>query len=258
MDGYGEDLAAIHAAGFTAIASAVAREVLPRLEPGSRVLGCGDGTTARLLSDAGHEVHGIDSSPAFIELARRRAPAATFRVGSFADAPLPLDCGAVLAVGEVLGYVDAARERRADLDRVLARVAQALRSGGILLFDLPRPGRARGRTWTEGDGWAVLVETGLAGDELTRKIVTYRDAGAGAFRRAEETHRLRLHRPKGGARRPEGDRLRRPDPPGGLRGRADAVRHHRLPREKARELARAESAVEVRERAANRPLDRAP
>jgi Methionine biosynthesis protein MetW len=52
---YGEDLAAIHAAGFTAVASAAARELLPRLGPASRVLdvGCGDGTTARLLSDAG-------------------------------------------------------------------------------------------------------------------------------------------------------------------------------------------------------------
>ena len=81
MDGYGEDLAAIHAAGFTALASAAARELLPRLEPGSCVLalGCGDGTTAGLLTDAGHRVHCIDSSPAFIELARRRAASGSGR-----------------------------------------------------------------------------------------------------------------------------------------------------------------------------------
>jgi SAM-dependent methyltransferase len=197
---YGEDLAAIHAAGFTALASAAARELLVRLEPHSRVLelGCGDGTTARLLCDAGHEVHGIDSSPAFVELARERAPAATFRIGCFVDAPLPRDCDAVLAVGEVLGYLDTGRGRRAGLARLLARIARALRPGGLLLFDLAGPGRARAasaRTWTEGDGWAVLVETGLAGDELTREIVTYRDIGGGTFRRARETHRLRLHRP---------------------------------------------------------------
>src|SRR5687768_12429502 len=118
MNGYGDDLAAIHAAGFTALASAAARELLPRLEPGSRVLelGCGDGTTARLLTDAGHRVHGIDSSPAFIELARERAPAASLHVGSFVDAPLPGDCDAVLAIGEVLGYDGA--DLRAVLDRV--------------------------------------------------------------------------------------------------------------------------------------------
>ena len=38
MDGYGEDLAAIHAAGFTALASAAARELLPRVEPMPRGL----------------------------------------------------------------------------------------------------------------------------------------------------------------------------------------------------------------------------
>jgi nucleoside-diphosphate-sugar epimerase len=53
--------------------------------------------------EAGHDVLGIDSSRAFIELARERAPRASFRVGSFADANLPEDCDAVLAIGEVLG-----------------------------------------------------------------------------------------------------------------------------------------------------------
>jgi cyclopropane fatty-acyl-phospholipid synthase-like methyltransferase len=77
MDSYGEDLAAIHAAGFTALASAAARELLPRLKPGSRVLelGCGDGTTARALTEAGHRVYGIDSSPAFIDRYGRRTRA---------------------------------------------------------------------------------------------------------------------------------------------------------------------------------------
>ena len=86
MDGHGEDLAAIHAAGFTEMAQDAARELLGRLPPRARVLelGCGDATTAALLS-------------------------------------------------------------------------------------------------------AVEV--------LTRRIVTFRDTGDGRYRRAEETHRLRLHRP---------------------------------------------------------------
>ena len=95
MERYGEDLAAIHGAGFTAIASAAAADLLPRLAPGSRVLelGCGDGTTARLLSDAGHDVRALtrrrrsSSSP-------ERAPRASLGIGSFVDAPLPPDCDA--------------------------------------------------------------------------------------------------------------------------------------------------------------------
>jgi SAM-dependent methyltransferase len=204
-------------------------------------------------------VHGIDASPAFIALARSRAHAATFRVGSFADAALPGDCHATLAIGEVLGYLAAARGRRAALDRVLARVARALRPGGLLLFDLPGPGRARAagaRTWTEGDGWAVLLETADAGDELTREIVTYRDLGGGAFRRADETHRLRLHRPADvlaalraagfAARTLRPGYAREPMPPGitAYRGR------------KRERLARAEPLVEVRDGRPKRSLDR--
>ena len=198
--GYGEDLAAIHAAGFTALAAAAARELLPRLDPGSRLLelGCGDGTTGRLLGQAGHTVHGIDSSPAMIELARRRAPHATLAVGSFVDAPLPRDCDAALAVGEVLGYCGGVGGHAPALGRAFVRIRRALRPGGLLLFDLATPARAPStatRTWSEGDDWAVLVETCLAEGDLLRRIVTYRDLGGGSFRRSAETHRLRLYPP---------------------------------------------------------------
>lgn len=88
-------------------------------------LGCGDGTTAHLLTEAGHQVLGIDVSRAFIALARERAPPATFRVASFVDVELPAGCDAVLAVGEVLGYRLDARNDDCALDRVFARAANA-------------------------------------------------------------------------------------------------------------------------------------
>jgi SAM-dependent methyltransferase len=200
MRGFGEDLAAIHAAGFTGLAVAAAHELLDRLERSSRVvdLGCGDGTTARLLSEAGHEVLGIDASPAMIALARERAPGATFRLGSFVDAELPERCDAILAIGEVLGYRFDARGDQRTLDRVLVRAARALRPGGLMLFDLAGPKRIPGRgrrSWQEGDGWAVLVEAKLEGRDLQRRVVTFREAGSDGFRRSEELHRLRLHSP---------------------------------------------------------------
>ena len=200
MVGYGADLAAIHAAGFTGLADAAGRELLARLDRPSRVvdLGCGDGTTAALLSAAGHHVLGIDSSPAQIELARRRAPGASFRVGSFLDADLPAGCDAIVAAGEVLGYALDARNDAERLGAVLARAAAALRASGVLLFDLAGPGRvpASGRhRWTEGDGWAVLAETRARPGAIERRIVTFRDRGDGRVRRTEERHRLVLHRP---------------------------------------------------------------
>jgi hypothetical protein len=105
----------------------------------------------------------------------------------------------VIAVGEVLGY-----GLESDLESLLVRVHAALRPGGLLLFDLAAPGRepADGRRgWTEGDGWAVLLDASEHGDELRRRIVTFRDAGDGRFRRSEELHLLRLHAPRDVQRR---------------------------------------------------------
>jgi SAM-dependent methyltransferase len=191
---YGEDLASIHAAAFTGLAERAARDLLERLPERARVvdLGCGDGTSARLLADAGHDVHGIDLSPHFVALARRRVPEARFVTGSWRDVPLPR-CDAVLAVGEVLGYL--LDDRDDPLDAVFARCASALSPGGTLLFDLAGPGRPGGSARTAGAGWLVMATTTVTGTVLTRRIVTLRSVDGG-WRRGEETHRLRLHEPR--------------------------------------------------------------
>jgi SAM-dependent methyltransferase len=198
---YGTDLAAAHAAGFTALARAAARTVLPLLPARARVvdLGCGDGTTAAALAAAGHDVLGIDSSPAQVALARERAPGARFEVASFLDAQLPEGLDAVLAIGEVLGYLADERTGTGALDELFARVHAALRPGGVLLFDLAGPGRVPRtgqRSWADGDGWAVLYEATVEGDELVRRIATFTAGPDGTYRRTDETHRLLLHRPE--------------------------------------------------------------
>jgi SAM-dependent methyltransferase len=195
--GYGPDLALAHASGFTFAAEAAARELLDRLDPGSRVLelGCGDGTTAARLVEAGHTVVGIDQSEAMIDLARARVPAGDFRVGSFVDAEIPGQFDAAIAIGEVLGYL---LDERASLDAVVARVRRALPPGGLFLFDLAGPGRAgaNGSTgWTDGDGWTVAYRAHEEDGELVREIVTFRRADDGTWHRTDETHRLRLHAP---------------------------------------------------------------
>jgi hypothetical protein len=45
-----------------------------------------------------------------------------------------------------------------------------------------------------GPDWAVLVENHKRSDLLTRHITSFRERGAG-YRRSEEVHRQRLHRP---------------------------------------------------------------
>lgn len=190
----------MHAAGFTSIAAAAARELISQLDQPSRIvdIGCGDGTSAAALTASGHEVIGIDTSPAFVDMARARVPGARFEVASFVDFDMPLDQDAILAVGEVLGYRLDARNDDATLAAVLARAARALRPGGALLFDLAGPGRVPGghtQGWRDEDGWAVLVDAREDGAEVTRRIVTFLRAESGCFERSEEVHRLLLHEP---------------------------------------------------------------
>jgi SAM-dependent methyltransferase len=194
---YGEDLAHIHASGFTALAEAAAPAIVSLLagRRGRVVdLGCGSGVTTSALAAAGHEVLAVDSSGAMIELARRAAPGARFIQASALDVPFPDGCVAIVAVGEVLNYTEES------LDPFFTRAFAALEPGGLLVFDLAGPGRVPGggpaRSWYEGSDWAILVETTEDADSatLTRRMTTFREL-AGSWRRGHETHRQRLHRP---------------------------------------------------------------
>jgi SAM-dependent methyltransferase len=199
VNGYPEDLAYIHASGFTALAETAAPAIVELLR-GSGIdgglvvdLGCGSGITSRALVDAGYRVVGIDTSRPLLARARRAAPGARFKHASFLDEPLP-ECVAILAVGEVLCYTTES------LEPVFRRVYRALRPGGLFVFDLAGPGRVPGggpvRSWAEGADWAVLVETeeDPAQRLLTRRMTTFRRGGR-SWRRRRQTHRQHLHPP---------------------------------------------------------------
>ena len=106
---YGRDLAYVHDAAFGYLARGGARTLLrllgrARIRDGLVVdLGAGSGITARILTDAGYQVLGIELSPDMVELARQRAPRARFVCSSLLDAELPA-CVAVTAIGECLNY----------------------------------------------------------------------------------------------------------------------------------------------------------
>jgi SAM-dependent methyltransferase len=195
---YGEDLAAIHDAGFGDWAHHAANVLLAHAPPGLVVdLGCGTGILAQQLTKAGRPVLGIDLSPAMLAIARRRAPKAEFRQESLLDADLP-PCSAVAIVGEGVNYLADGARHAVRLRGLLKRIHGALRPGGALVLDCAGPGRAnRGtvRTWEDGAGWLVAAEARERGAKLTRRIVAYRHV-EGSWRRSDETHALRLIEPK--------------------------------------------------------------
>lgn len=226
MKAYDPDLAYIHDAGHGDFARQAAPGLLALLhkqgvDSGLVVdLGCGSGIWAERLCRAGHDVLGVDISAAMIALARKRAPAARFQVGSLLEVDLPA-CAAVTSIGECVNYLFDTGNSLKKLTRLFRRVHASLQAGGVFIFDVLQPGHERGRPgrrFRVGDDWAVLVD--IQEDEerglITRKITSFRQTGK-LYRRDSEVHRLRTFRGSEVARalREVGFRVRR------LRGYGD-------------------------------------
>lgn len=199
---YGEDLAYIHDVGHRHWVDGAAPGVLELLRKGGVAhghvvdLGCGGGIWAKELCRAGYKVTGIDISAAMIALARRRAPEATFRRGSLFSVKLPR-CDAVTSLGECVNYLfDPSAESDATMHRFFRRMHDALRSGGLFIFDVRRPNALSAPLQGHrlGPDWAVMfrAERDATGRELTRHITAFRKVGR-LYRRSEEMHRLRLY-----------------------------------------------------------------
>jgi len=198
MKAYQTDLAYIHDAGFGDYARNSAPGLLAILRrAGIRSglvvdLGCGSGIWAAELTRHGYEVLGIDISRPMIELARKRAPKARFINASFLRAKLPT-CDAVTAIGECFNYTFDRGNNMKELARLFRRVHDALRPGGVCIFDIAEPGRALRRAHALGKDWAILFEAEATHDLLIRRMTCFRQIGE-LYRRSQETHRLRLYR----------------------------------------------------------------
>lgn len=199
---YQRDLAYVHNVGFGSFAERSAAGALKVLQAAGIFnglivdLGCGGGLWARRLTDAGYRVLGVDISPDMIALARKLVPEGSFRIGSFLDIDFPA-CVAITAFGECFNYTFDKRNNRHSLSHVFRRAFRALRPGGLLIFDVAEPGRARGstRNFWEGPDWACLTEYihDKPRERLTRRITSFRKVSR-FYRRATETHVQQLYR----------------------------------------------------------------
>lgn len=141
---YKKDLAHIHDAGYGDFALGTAPSILEILDrnkiwEGLVVdLGCGSGLWARELTKARYRILGIDISEAMVDIARRRAPEAKFRVQSLFEADSP-PCEAVTSIGECLNYLFDPDNDRQRLVSLFQRTYDALAPGDDSSSPNPRP-----------------------------------------------------------------------------------------------------------------------
>jgi SAM-dependent methyltransferase len=191
---YSVDFAYAHDTGFGGFATGAGPELVRILRAhgiaDGRIveIGSGSGILARRLTDAGYDVTGIDRSPAMIEIARKKAPRATFRRGSLTRSTIPR-CAAAFAIGEVVSYVSAS------LRPFFARVHDALDAQGLFVFDFMES--TKGRTYAgrrfSGADWEMIsrAEASNGGRTLTRRMTLLRNVD-GKYRRSRETHHVTI------------------------------------------------------------------
>ncbi len=201
--GYKEDLAYIHNVGFGAFSRESAPgllEILHQKGIGKGLvvdLGCGSGIWAKALTQADYEVLGIDLSDAMLELARKKAPKAEFQNASLIRAKLP-KCDAVTSIGECLNY-QFDEHGLVEIKKLFTRIYEALRPGGVFIFDIAEPGYVSGsnpqETYSQGEDWAILLEKkeDKETSKLIRKMTIFRQV-RDFYRRSEELHCVQLYK----------------------------------------------------------------
>jgi SAM-dependent methyltransferase len=138
-----------------------------------------------------------DQSSSLVKYAHQAAPKATVKVGSV-HRTMFLSCDAITALGEVLSCAPADIAPLRSFRRLIRRAHDALRPGGLFVFDLLVSGRRMDyATWRIGPTWAVMarVQATPARRRLTRDIVTIRSI-RGKYRRRREQHVLAVFEPR--------------------------------------------------------------
>lgn len=202
---YKRALAYIQGQGYAALPEAAGACMVQQLQAAGLTsglvveLGCGAGDTAAVVSAAGYEVLASDISPAMVELAKQKVPAASFEVASAYEVNLPA-CIGIMAIGEVLAYQTPGQGQWEKLQGLFVRAHAALQPGGILLFDLIAPGLLPlghvARSYNAGPDWLVAVEKEELAKppRLRRSIHSFvRAAGSELYARDYEEHLQRLY-----------------------------------------------------------------
>ena len=201
---YTSDLAKVHHSDYSDLAESAALTAIEYLRSKSVSngliidLGCGSGVTAQILTAAGYDVIGVDYSKDILKIAKKHAPGATFICQSIFDFTIP-KCEAVLSIGEVFNYAFDNRVNKPMLQNIFSRVYNALKPGGLFLFDVLTPGTLgtdnyRKRIIETHDYTMFLkVEENTDEKTLTRDICLFTRQND-LYRKTRETHQQKLYK----------------------------------------------------------------
>jgi SAM-dependent methyltransferase len=98
-------------------------------------LGCGSGILARELSEKGFKVLGVDISEQMLNIAKRKAPKASFIHSSLFDFSIPL-CNVVCAIGEPINYLFDTPSDNNPIENLFQRIYRQLNPKGYFIFDI--------------------------------------------------------------------------------------------------------------------------
>ncbi len=122
-------------------------------------LGCGGGRNSQFLAEKGFSVHGLDISPAGVDLTRERLKraglAGTFSVGEFTAIPYPNNSFSAIVCIAALDHVTLPGAGKA-----LGEMRRVLRPGGKMLLTFDPPGRdeeIKGEATVQEDGSLYFI-----------------------------------------------------------------------------------------------------
>jgi ubiquinone/menaquinone biosynthesis C-methylase UbiE len=115
------------------VEEAALRALVEDLPPGRALdAACGTGRVAAILAELGHEVTGVDPTPAMLERARSRGIRVTFLAGDLAELPVEDGSFDLVTCALALTHVE-------ELGPAIGELARVLRPGGALVISDVHP-----------------------------------------------------------------------------------------------------------------------